>query len=364
MNAKSSEVLFEKYNPEVGLRTASILGSMLMLIIVYLLWRSKCKCKLKTNGDEESEEEYDMEYWLNHVDRQKLEQKNYYHTMFNPTLPEACSNSKQATAAWIIEHRKIWTNMHKHDFKSFTASTPTHLNRKIKGSKTKQSSGKKNQKGGLFRQINFINNLKQMTLLKGVARVNSNQSRNKAQMLTDLDCKTQLLIDYARIDAITNNTFNKLHLFNNNNASLNTNSSDIKQSSFKTVSIYKNKQYDIVSDIEMQETKALNDEVNSSSGVDNYDSLNNKKQKLRLTEKLIKNSFRRRSYSWPKCKYDNRSHMSNYERLIKLNCLKLIYSRHLNDNSCRTALEPNSSDSLKQSSIMKITDDFGIHPSN
>lgn len=63
--------LYERYKPEVGLRTALILGSMLCLIVVYLLWKNRCRCILRGAGGSSSSDDYDMEYWLNHVDKQK-----------------------------------------------------------------------------------------------------------------------------------------------------------------------------------------------------------------------------------------------------------------------------------------------------
>jgi hypothetical protein len=317
---------------------------MLILIIAYLLWRSKCKCSLKTskNDDSEDDDDYDLEYWLKHVDKQKLEQKNFYYAMFNPTLPEACSDSKQATAAWIIEHRKIWTNMHRQDFKSFTNVTPAFLPA-AKLSKPKV----------------FINRLKKMNPLKSphVSSVENQRSYNKkVQILKDLDCKTQLLIDYARIDAITNSSFNKMNIFNisTNPAGYSGSGNASKQPSFKiSVDSNVNKRDSgavvVVDDIICTNYNISDCGGGGFSGTDEELIDNDKNRQLKLKKKLIQ-SYRRRSYSWPKCKYDNRSHMSNYERIIKLNCLKLIFDRQQNNNNNNVKVGKISN----ESSILKV----------
>ena len=320
---------------------------MLILIVIYLLYRNKCKCKWKTTDGSVSEEEYDMEFWLNHVDKQKLERKNVYYALFNPTLPEACSDSREATAAWVIEHRKMWTNLHKHDFKSFTISSP--INTKLqKGSNKMPTKLDKNDKSFWTRSKFLMDHFKKLNLLKSVN--NKNKSNyNKTQLLQELECQTQLLIDYARIDAITHNTFNKSPNIMNQTSSIYLNSGN---GSKQQTANRKRSQLDVL-DLDVNDN-IVNQASCSSLVVDNInnivsstvsggdidgqfvidsDSLNRKKQKYLLTEKFIKNYYRRRSNSWPRCRYDNRSHMSNYERLIKLNYLKLIYDNDATKNN-------------------------------
>jgi hypothetical protein len=328
---------------------------MLILIIIYILWRGRCKCKIKRSNDGKSEDDdYDMEFWLNHIDKQKLEQKNYYHTLFNPTLPEACSDSRQATAAWIIEHRKLWINMHKHDLKSFTASST--LKPKV------DSSGrilKGNNEKRFFKNSNLITRLKKLNPLKSVN--NKNQTKyNKAQLLKDLDCQTQLLIDYARIDAITNKTFNKLNITYPTTSGITS-----KQNTAVDINNNNNKKQTHVCDNFETNPASTSCVVNNfvsntvdddgDGGCDNFevkyidnDSLMIK-ENYKLAEKYI-NSYRRRSHSWPRCKFDNRNHMSNYERLIKLNFFKLIYNNNGNNNMKTVITENlrvNKNESLK-----------------
>ena len=319
---------------------------MLILIIIYILWRGRCKCKLKRSDDEKSEEDYDMEFWLNHIDRQKLEQKNYYHTLFNPTLPEATADSKQATAAWIIEHRKLWTNMHKHDFKSFTISSTSNSKIKVDASGRIVKENVNNERR-YFKNSNLLNRLKKLNPLKSVN--NKNQTKyNKAQLLKDLDCQTQLLIDYARIDAITNKTFNKLNSTNATTSGITSKQAvDINNKKRIQADSYHTNYNNLAS----TSCAAVNNNIVSSTGDNSLDGgggdveeqlIDNDSLKMaqnyKLTEKFI-NSYRRRSNSWPRCKYDNRNHMSNYERLIKLNFFKQIYNNK--SNNMRTLIIEN-----------------------
>lgn len=65
-----------------------------------------------------------MEYWLKHIDKQRAaaaaQKRNLYRPstvgaladlLPVPTLPDLLTDPREATAAWIHEHRKIWTQM-------------------------------------------------------------------------------------------------------------------------------------------------------------------------------------------------------------------------------------------------------------
>lgn len=65
-----------------------------------------------------------MEYWLKHVDKQRAaaaaQKRNLYRPSMVggpgdlipvPTLPEKLTDPREATAAWIHEHRKVWIQM-------------------------------------------------------------------------------------------------------------------------------------------------------------------------------------------------------------------------------------------------------------
>lgn len=120
LNRLTQGDLTDKYRPEVGIRTALILASMLFFIVVYLLWRNRCRCLLRRNGSSSSDD-LDMEFWLKHVDKQKAALKRSQYNAANnvtPVLPDIGTDPKQATAAWILEHRKIWTSMNRVRVKS------------------------------------------------------------------------------------------------------------------------------------------------------------------------------------------------------------------------------------------------------
>ena len=102
LNQYNTNSITNNYNPEIGLRTGALLGSMLLVIIVYLLWRNRCRCLFRGANASDSDD-YDMEYWLAHVDKQKLAQKTRQQNLYAapPQLPDAVTDRRQATAAWV-----------------------------------------------------------------------------------------------------------------------------------------------------------------------------------------------------------------------------------------------------------------------
>jgi hypothetical protein len=47
---RSNSTLYDKYRPEVGVRTGLILAGMLLFIIFYILWRNRCRCLRRGHG--------------------------------------------------------------------------------------------------------------------------------------------------------------------------------------------------------------------------------------------------------------------------------------------------------------------------
>lgn len=181
-----------KYNPEVGLRTALVLGSMLISIVLYILWRNRYRCIGK---GEQIDEDYNMDYWLEQVDKQKLAQsKNNY---LLPKLPDAVTDSRQATEAWIFEHQKIWRNLKKtrnnplawpnrnYYLPVYERLTPT-INLESKFHKP------------LLDRFKFFKRKSEQTKKQLVIKT---PIRKKSAAHIELDENTQLLINYARIDA-------------------------------------------------------------------------------------------------------------------------------------------------------------------
>lgn len=81
-----------------------------------------------------------MEYWLKHVDKQRAaaaaQKRNLYRPSMVggpgdllpvPTLPEKLTDPREATAAWIHEHRKIWIQMSRARAAARTQTLHQHI---------------------------------------------------------------------------------------------------------------------------------------------------------------------------------------------------------------------------------------------
>jgi hypothetical protein len=219
---------YEKYRPEVGIRTAIILGSMLLLIVLYILWKNRCRCFC--SGAESSKADEELIYWLNHVENRNKKDRDV--ESWPQQLPAACADSKQATAAWVVQHRKLWSNLHArpkirqhHHAQSEAVETPadvvinSHHPRLFKMN-VKQSA----------QNVAIINRLMKPFRARGRRAVELTASKSSKlhfhhkniaavyknhpnRLVEELDTSTQLLINYARIDAIDAShsvNFNKL----------------------------------------------------------------------------------------------------------------------------------------------------------
>lgn len=181
-----------KYNPEVGLRTALVLGSMLISIVLYILWRNRYRCFGK---GEHFNEDYNLDYWLQQVDKQKLAQSKSNYVL--PKLPDAVTDSRQATEAWIFEHQKIWRNLKK------TRNNPLAWpNRNyylpIYERLTPTMNPENNLHKPLLDRFNIFKRKSERTKRQLAIKT---PNRKKSAAHIDLDENTQLLINYARIDA-------------------------------------------------------------------------------------------------------------------------------------------------------------------
>ena len=202
--------MYSNYKPETGLRTASVLGIMLFLIIFYLFWKNRCKCAGGSNNSD-----YDMEYWLNYVDEQKIARKNREKYMPNPQLPDKVTNPRQATEAWVIEHRKLWQNAQKkrekekanrHDDSKFNYLLKSRIKQNLINPNDNFSNQNDNIQDILLKPFRKLIDFKSSR--HNNSRFNS-RFNHKTRLFQELDAKTQLLINYARIDAVTNAKFNK-----------------------------------------------------------------------------------------------------------------------------------------------------------
>lgn len=58
-----SDRLNDYYRPEVGIRTGLILASMLLLIVVYLLWRNRCRCIRGSHGSLKNKQKFIITFY-------------------------------------------------------------------------------------------------------------------------------------------------------------------------------------------------------------------------------------------------------------------------------------------------------------
>jgi hypothetical protein len=211
--------LYDSYKPDVGFRTGVILGTMLALIILYLLWRNRCKCICKNSGNAESED-YDLEYWLKHIDKQKALKNQQNSIQLEPQLPETTTDRKQATAAWVIQHRKLWNAMTKLRNNAFffgnTDGGPKSAKKEYSNknanetTRTNINSPNDSNRNQLFRIVRNPFRRSQTNNSRDFNSKAKKANRKKSQLFEELDAQTQLLINYARVDAITNVKFKKL----------------------------------------------------------------------------------------------------------------------------------------------------------
>ena len=218
--------LYDNYRPDVGLRTALILGSMFSFIVLYLLWKNRCRCLFKRIGSSSSDD-CDMEYWLNYVDKQKLAQKNNMMN-FNLQLPDIRTDSRETCAEWIVQHQKIWSYMHR--IKDYAFSD---LNNNIDFVQVDQTEALLNPELNLdsifmknkaenktlkkfFSHPLKIFGFKKQTNLQRMMNRSANSilffksyKKSKSQMLEDLNTRNQLLIDCARLNALSKTKFIK-----------------------------------------------------------------------------------------------------------------------------------------------------------
>jgi hypothetical protein len=215
---------YEKYRPEVGIRTALILGSMLLLIVLYILWKNRCRCFC--SGEDSSKADEELTYWLNHVENRNKKERDIEN--WPQQLPAACADSKQATAAWVVQHRKLWSNLHNRP------KIRQHQQQQQQQATANSTDGNQasdvviNSHPRLFKMnvkqsaqnvalLNRImkpfrggrrNNVPQLNASKKNSKLHFHQKNFTAyknqpnRLVEELDTSTQLLINYARIDAI------------------------------------------------------------------------------------------------------------------------------------------------------------------
>lgn len=232
-----------------------------------------------------------MEYWLRHIDNQKLSKKSRLENA-NPKLPDKISDSRQQTAAWIIEHKKIWTNTHKVRLKDDTTRL-TGFSRQTPNLITNAQSKKiKNEHQSFIQTLRNFNlaNFGNSNKTSKEAIFIKKSPRRRSQLFEELDTQHQLVINYARIDAIANSRLNKIIKESNNPKKLVSN----------VTSLFKNTNNNDLSNLRFEEaymTCSKNE-------------LNEQTQTIR--------ALRKRRHSWPRCKTDNLK-LNAYNRNLRYN---------------------------------------------
>lgn len=360
IHSSSSQVYnLEKYRPEVGVRIAIILGSMLVLIILYLLWRNRCRCICRNGIGSSSSDDYDMEFWLKHVDNQKLARKRRFSLSYNAKLPDAVSNPHEATAAWVLQHKKVWTNMKQAPRRANNTNllfSNTNNETLFSLANSRKSPMFKNyqERGELFTKLlsPFKKNKAESRAKRNEAMFAKQMSRRKSNQFEDLDYKTQLLINYARIDAINNTKFTSKPTisaimpgigFNNQNTLSVPGGGGLlsRQSSSNTK---KSKQNGSNSSSRLNVNQA-----GGSEGSKQQTPSDNRSRSSIDEEFYIKmiTANRRRRHSWPRCKSDH-LHMNNFSRELRM----LHYRKQLKQSEARKQAK-----SIKNKSNAHLSDD-------
>ena len=102
--------LYLTYDPEIGFRTAYVLGSMIIIIIFYLIWRHKISPSSKND--------LNMDFWFNYIDRKKIERSDTFRNNILSEymiLPSETKNSRLSTATWILEHSHFIKELSKNE---------------------------------------------------------------------------------------------------------------------------------------------------------------------------------------------------------------------------------------------------------
>ncbi|CAF0794117.1 unnamed protein product [Didymodactylos carnosus] len=112
------------YSAKTGLKTAALLGGMLILVIIYLLWKQRGKCRSRTN----QEKKFDLDYWLKQVDLiQQKETQNYTKDIFLQLPTDKPRDTYEATATWILDTYKQWRLAQYYRYNSLTRTpAPIH----------------------------------------------------------------------------------------------------------------------------------------------------------------------------------------------------------------------------------------------
>lgn len=108
LNSYKTDELYRTYNPEIGLRIAIALGSMILILLLYLIWHNNCSPSRNLD--------LDMEFWLNYIDKRKIQSqkknlKDAYDSTFSFKIPDKKCDSTQTTANWILEHSYLTRDM-------------------------------------------------------------------------------------------------------------------------------------------------------------------------------------------------------------------------------------------------------------
>ncbi|CAF1277041.1 unnamed protein product [Adineta steineri] len=105
----------DSYSAKTGIKTAAILGGMLVLVILYLMWKARARlCRSSSTGMRHprlSAAKFDLDYWLKQVDllEAKEAERNrggQYPYLELPNIEPR--DNREATASWIVDAYRHW----------------------------------------------------------------------------------------------------------------------------------------------------------------------------------------------------------------------------------------------------------------
>ncbi|CAF3180735.1 unnamed protein product [Rotaria socialis] len=115
-SSEQQQVLLEDtYSAKTGIKIAAILGGMLLMCILYLIWKARSRlCRSLSSGIRNprlSATKFDLEYWLKQVDLLEAKEAERNLGSQSPYLELPIvepRNNREATALWIVDAYRNW----------------------------------------------------------------------------------------------------------------------------------------------------------------------------------------------------------------------------------------------------------------
>lgn len=114
----------EPYSPKTGIKTAALLGGMLLFVVISLLWKARSRlcfylksstrttsAAAQTRSTRVSGTKFDLDYWLKQVDLLEAKEAERNRECLSPYLElpqEEPRDNERATASWIGDAWRHW----------------------------------------------------------------------------------------------------------------------------------------------------------------------------------------------------------------------------------------------------------------